>query len=208
MQGQQGGYNARAILAMAPVQRGQQCHSYNGKDACASTMVMTPLWQGWGHQFEDLIDAIAARATTIFRQWQRCWTAKTPAHQWRQQHRNEGNNPSLTTAKMPAHWWQRRPHCYEGNNISLMTTLAWLQQRRHRDKGNNRHRNDGKDACTSTATTPSRASITIATMVKTPAHQRQRCHHDEGDDASFTTSDESNDDNSTTAETPAYQGWQ
>jgi hypothetical protein len=42
-QGQQGRYNARAILAMAPVQRGQQCHSYNGKDACASIMVMMPL---------------------------------------------------------------------------------------------------------------------------------------------------------------------
>jgi hypothetical protein len=43
MQGQQGQYNVRAILAMAPAQRGQQCHSYNGKDTCASTIVMTPL---------------------------------------------------------------------------------------------------------------------------------------------------------------------
>jgi hypothetical protein len=43
MQGQQGQYNTRAILVMAPAQRGQRCHSYNGKDACASMMVMTPL---------------------------------------------------------------------------------------------------------------------------------------------------------------------
>ncbi len=43
MQGQQGRYNARTILVMVPAQQGQQCHSYNGKDACASTMVMTPL---------------------------------------------------------------------------------------------------------------------------------------------------------------------
>jgi hypothetical protein len=42
-QGQQGQYNARAILAMAPVQQGQRCHSYNSKDACALTMVMPPL---------------------------------------------------------------------------------------------------------------------------------------------------------------------
>jgi hypothetical protein len=54
-------------------------------------------------------------------------------------------------------------------------------------------------------TTPSRASITIATTVKTPAHQWQRCHHNEGDNASFTASDESNDDNSTMAKTPAHQ---
>jgi hypothetical protein len=43
MQGQQGQYNTRAIFAMMPVQQGQQCHSYNGKDACTSTMVMTLL---------------------------------------------------------------------------------------------------------------------------------------------------------------------
>jgi hypothetical protein len=43
MQGQQGRYNARAILAMAPAQQGQRCHSYNDKDTCASMMVMTPL---------------------------------------------------------------------------------------------------------------------------------------------------------------------
>ncbi len=42
-QGQQGQYNARAILEMAPAQQGQQCHSYNGKDTSASTMVMAPL---------------------------------------------------------------------------------------------------------------------------------------------------------------------
>jgi hypothetical protein len=43
-------------------------------------------------------------------------------------------------------------------------------------------------------TMPSRASTTIATTVKTPAHQRQQCHHNEGDNASFTASNESNDD--------------
>jgi hypothetical protein len=37
----------------------------------------------------------------------------------------------------------------------------------------------------------SRTAINIAVTVKTPAHQRQRCHHGKGDNASFTTSDES-----------------
>jgi hypothetical protein len=41
---------------------------------------------------------------------------------------------------------------------------------------------------------PLRATITIATTAKTPAHQRQRCHHDMGNDASFTASDESSDE--------------
>jgi hypothetical protein len=58
------------------------------------------------------------------------------------------------------------------------------------------------------ATTPSRASITIATTVKMPAHQRQQCHHDEGNNASFTMSNESNNNNWTTAETPVHQQWQ
>jgi hypothetical protein len=42
-QGQQGQYNTHTILAIAPAQQGQQCHSYNGKDACALMMVMMPL---------------------------------------------------------------------------------------------------------------------------------------------------------------------
>jgi hypothetical protein len=51
--------------------------------------------------------------------------------------------------------------------------------------------NDGKDACTSTATMQSRATITIATTVKIPAHQRQQCNHGKGANASFTTSNKS-----------------
>jgi hypothetical protein len=43
MQGQQGQYNACAILAMAPAQQEQKCNSYNGKDTCALTMVKMPL---------------------------------------------------------------------------------------------------------------------------------------------------------------------
>jgi hypothetical protein len=55
------------------------------------------------------------------------------------------------------------------------------------------------------ATTPSRATIPIATTVMMPVHQRQGCHHDKGDNASFTTSNESNNDNSTMAKMPVHQ---
>jgi hypothetical protein len=80
-----------------------------------------------------------------------------------------------------------------------------MQQRRHRNKGSNCHHNDGKDACTSVATMQLRATITIATTVEMPAHQWQQCHHGKGNDASFTTSDESNDNNLRMAETPAHK---
>jgi hypothetical protein len=52
---------------------------------------------------------------------------------------------------------------------------------------------------------PLRASITIATLVKTPAHQRQQCHQDKGDDASFMVSNERNNDILMMAETPVHQ---
>jgi hypothetical protein len=55
-------------------------------------------------------------------------------------------------------------------------------------------RNNGKNACTSMATMQSRPTITIATTLKMPAHQRQRCHHGKGNDTSFTTSNESKND--------------
>jgi hypothetical protein len=169
MQGQQGQYNARAILAMAPAQWGQRCHSYNGKDACTSTMVMAPLWQGWSLKTSSMPSQQGQQQ--YFDNGKDAWTAKMPAHWWRKHHCNEGKDPRSTTAKMPAHWWQQRPHCYKGNNVSLMTMLAWLRQRCHRDKGNNPHRNHGKDVCTSMATIQLRATITIATTVKKPAHQ-------------------------------------
>jgi hypothetical protein len=84
------------------------------------------------------------------------------------------DDASLTAAETPSQQGQQLP-------------LQWRQRCLHIN-GNN----------------ASRATITIATMVKTPAHQRQQCHHDKGKDASFTTSNESNDNNLTTAETPAH----
>jgi hypothetical protein len=52
--------------------------------------------------------------------------------------------------------------------------------------------------------------VTIAntTTAKMPAHQWQRHHRDEGNDASLTTSNKGNDAISTMVEMPAQQQWQ
>ncbi len=50
-----------------------------------------------------------------------------------------------------------------------MTMLAWLWQRCHHNEGNICHCNDGKDACASTA--------------RTPSQWGQQCHRDDGKDA-------------------------
>jgi hypothetical protein len=50
-----------------------------------------------------------------------------------------------------------------------------------------------------------RATIAIATMAKTPAHQWQQCHHDKGNNASFTTRNEDNNASLTMVEMPAHQ---
>jgi hypothetical protein len=71
--------------------------------------------------------------------------AKMLAHQWRWCHHNKGNNASLMTSN-------------KGNDTSLTTAETPVHQRlqqRHHDKSNNHHCNNGKDACASTATTPS-----------------------------------------------------
>jgi hypothetical protein len=177
MQGQQGRYNTRAILAIVPAQQGQQCHSYNGKDACASTMVMMPLWQGWGHQLEELIDAIAARATTIFWQWQRCLDCKdacasmtaTPL-QWGQwpQLDNSKDACALMTATAPLlRGQQHQLDDYASFTVAetplrqgQQSRSQWWQRCLHINGNNaiesvNHHCNNGEDACASTATMPS-----------------------------------------------------
>ncbi len=60
------------MLAMALVQQGQQRHGNDSKDFCASTMAMTPLWQGQQHQLDHNNNTIATMATTLLQQWQRC----------------------------------------------------------------------------------------------------------------------------------------
>ncbi len=115
-----------------------------------------------------------------------------PAHQWQQHHCNEVNNTSLTTTKTPDQWRQG-PHCYKGNNASLMTILAWLQQRYHCNKGGNFHCNNSKDTCASTATTPLQwgqqrchddgKDACTSMMTKTPLRQGQQCQLEDNNNA-------------------------
>ncbi len=135
----------------------------------------------------------------------------TPAWRWKWHYCNKGNNIIATTAKTPwlqrclhinngntiatrattpAQGQQRRLRIDDGNNpivtraknVSLMTTLAQLWQRCHHNEGNNRHYNDGKDACASTATTHhNEGNNAIAMTVTMPAHWwQQQCQCDEG----------------------------
>ncbi len=125
---------------------------------------------------------------------------------------NDGNNSSSTRAKMPAHWWQRwPPHCYEGNNVSLMTMPSQQGQQlpatmgkmpAHQQQQCNEEqqspsqqwwrglRINGNDAITARATTPALQWAMRAKMIhnlttaETPAHQQQQwCHHNNGKDA-------------------------
>ncbi len=94
-----------------------QCKHSKGKEACGMRALM-PVHQGWQSQCDK---GSHTSATAQTRQL-------------------DGGNYA------DHYQWQRQPICYKGNNASLMTTLAWLQQRCHHDEGDNRHCNDGKDA--------------------------------------------------------------
>jgi hypothetical protein len=74
-----------------------------------------------------------------------------------------------------------------------MTMLAQIRQRHHCDKGNNRHRNNSKDACTSTATTPTQwgqqrhwddnKDTCALMMTTTPLQRGQQCQLEDGNNA-------------------------
>jgi hypothetical protein len=131
--------------------------------------------------------------------------AKTPAHWWQQCHLNEGNNVSSTTSN-------------EGNNASLITTEMPAHQQKqqpHRDKRNNRHCNNGKDACASMATMPAWQRATRATTLMTttvPLQQGQQCQLEAGNGAITTKATtpsriKGNDAIVTRATMPSWQ-WQ
>jgi hypothetical protein len=77
----------------------------------------------------------------------------------------------------------------KGNNAIVMRAMTPAQQRQGRLCIDN-----------SSNAIVMRATIIIATMVKTPAHQWQQCHHTEGNNASLTTSNKGNGASSTTVE--------
>jgi hypothetical protein len=172
--------DACASMATMPSQRGQQCHRDDGKDACALMMTKTPLQQGQWHQLEDSNRAIAKRETmALWIKGDITIVTRVTMPAWWQQGRLRIDNSN----KMPLSWGQQlqlqwRQRCLRINgNCTIIkwattpaqqqamraTTLAWQWQRRlHIDDGNN---NIG-----------TRATITIATMAKTPFHQWQQCH--------------------------------
>jgi hypothetical protein len=96
-------------------------------------------------------------------------TARTPAHQqWQQCHCHEGNNCNCNNGK-DACALTATVQSQQGNNASLKTSnkgnnassttaetpAHQQQQQHHHDKSNNPHCNNGEDACTLRAATPS-----------------------------------------------------
>jgi hypothetical protein len=153
----------------------------------------------------------AMRATALAQQWWRhaCTSTTVTMQLWREQQSSsqqqqrclhiDGNNASLpvidkgnniddddnaisTRAMTPAWGWQQRHHnkgtmpsWIKGNNtiVTMATMPAWWWQGRLRiNNGNN--------------TIVMRVTIAMATMAKMPAHWRQQCHHNEGNNASLT----------------------
>jgi hypothetical protein len=145
----------------------RRLHINNGDDAIVTWV-----------KLEDLIDAIAARATMIFWQWQRCLDCKdacasmmeTPS-QWgqRPQLDNSKDACALMTATTPL---LRGQQCQLDDYASLTAaeTPSWQGQQsplqqwqrclhingNNAIESNNHHRNNSEDACASMATMPSR----------------------------------------------------
>jgi hypothetical protein len=84
---------------------------------------------------------------------------------------------------------QRQRHLRIDSNNAIMTRVTTPDQQQAtrvtmlvRQWWRPLHINDGND------TIVTKAAIAIATMAKAPAHQQQQQHHNEGNDASLTTS--------------------
>jgi hypothetical protein len=107
----------------------------------------------------------------------------TTSLQQGQQSQLEDGNTAITTMATTPSW-------IKGNNaiVTRKTTLSQRQQGCLRI-------NNGND------TIIMRATIAMATVAKTPAHQWQQCHHNEGNNASSMTSDRGDKASSTMAET-------
>ncbi len=114
------------------------------------------------------------------------WQEQQLQSQWRQRCLHiDGNNAITMRVAMPA--WQQ---------ATRATRLAQQRQRRLRI-------NDGNEPIVT------RATISIATVTKATVHWQQQYHHDEGINASSTTSNKGKNASSTMAETPAHQQrWQ
>jgi hypothetical protein len=205
-----------SLTAVMPVHQQRQwphcdesknCHCNNSKDVCtsmattlawqwatrATTLMMTtmPLWQGQHRQLEDSNNAIATMATMLWINGDDTIVTRAITPAWQRQgclRINNGYNAIVMretiiiamVAKMPVHQWQRYHH-NKGDNTNLTSRdegvmLVWQWQRCLCI-------NDGNNSIVT------RATIAITTMEKMPAHWRQQCHLNEGNNASLTTRD-------------------
>ncbi len=191
---------------MTPAQWKQRRLRIDESDNPILSMETTPAW--WLCLLNYSRDTVAMRVTIAI-----ATTAKMPAHQQHQCHRDECNNAIATTARTPAHQSWQQCHCNKG------TMPAWVQQGCHHDKGNNAFMDLGQQCHCYDG---DGAIYTMARMLahqqwqqhhchegnncnrnngRNPAHWWQQCHHDKGNDASLMTRNEGNDASSRTAET-------
>jgi hypothetical protein len=118
--------------------------------------------QGQQHQLEDSNDAIAARATTISQQWQRCLDCKDAC--------------ALTTTTPSQLGQQPQLDDCEDACASMTATTPLF-------RGQQRQLNDYASLTAGRGAIATRAIIAIATMAKTPVHQWQQCHCNKGNNA-------------------------
>jgi hypothetical protein len=192
-----------SMTAKMPVhQWQQQLHCYKGNDASSMTMLA---WlqqrrhckKGNNCHCNDSKDTCASTTTTPWQQGQQCHRddgkdtcasimTMMPLQQgW--QHQLEDGNNALTKR-------ETTPSLIKGNDAILTratTPAQWLQGHLHIDNGDDN--------------IVMRATIAIGTTAKTPAHQRQWCHHNKDNNASSMTSNKGNNASSTMREMPAHQ---
>jgi hypothetical protein len=196
-------------MAKMPAHQWQQCHCNEGNYASLTmsnkgnntslTMVEMPAHQQWQWCHHDKSnncycnngkDACALTATMPA--WQCVMKAMTskmimmPLQQGQQHQLEDGNDAIAMRATTPPQ--------IKGNDAIVTRATTPAQQWQGRLCINN-----GNNAIVM------RATITITTMAKTPAHWRQQCHHNKGNNASLTTSNKGDDPSLTMVETLAHR---
>jgi hypothetical protein len=130
------GKDTYALMAIMPLQQGQQHHCNDGGDACASMILTMPLQWGQQRQLEDDNSTIAMRATRPLQ--------------------IKGNNAIVTRATMPAWQWQGCLHIDNSiNAIVMRATIAIAKMvKMHAHQRQQCHCNESNNAITMMARTP------------------------------------------------------
>jgi hypothetical protein len=228
--GQQCYYNNSkdAWTAKMPVHQQWQQHHNKGNNASSTTAKMPAHWWWQRPNCYEGNDANLMTMLARLQQRRHRYVGNSP-------HCNDGKNACASTATTPL-WKGQQYHCNHGEDAcALMMTTTLLQQGQQRQLQDSKDaivrrattpsRIKGDNAIVTRETPPAqqrqgclcidnsnnaiamRATIAIATTAKMPAHQRQRCYHDKGDDASLTMSNEGNNASLTMVEMPAHQHW-